>query len=82
MIAGTRTHRTTVASTATATAIPRPNCLTVGSPFITKARKTETMIMAAEVITRPVAARPWTTASCGSPVSLYCSRTWVIRKTS
>jgi hypothetical protein len=35
--------------------MPRPNCLTVGSPFITKARKTETMIIAAEVIwCRPV----------------------------
>src|SRR5215217_3948705 len=33
MIAGTSTQRTTVASTATATAMPRPNCLTVGAPF-------------------------------------------------
>src|SRR5829696_5293891 len=81
MIAGTSTQRTTVASTATATAMPRPNCLSVGSPFITKARKTETMIIAAEVITRAVEARPCTTASWESFVTFHCSRTWVIRKT-
>ena len=69
MIAGTSRHRTIVASTATAAAIPSPNCLMFGSPLRRKAQNTDTMISAAEVMTRPVVAKPSTTASCGSSVS-------------
>jgi hypothetical protein len=70
MIAGTARQRTTVASIAIATASPTPNCLTIALPLSTKLAKTNTMISAAEVITRPVVARPSTTALCGSPSSL------------
>src|SRR5690242_6286646 len=61
MVAGTRTSRTSVASTNTATASPRPNILTVGSGSPRKLRKTLIMISAADVITRAVLARPSTT---------------------
>src|SRR5207302_2401976 len=44
MVAGTRTSRTSVASTKTATARPRPNILTVGSGSPRKLRKTLIMI--------------------------------------
>ena len=60
--AGTSRQRTSVASTATATPMPTPNCLTVGSPLMMKAKKTLTMISAAEVMTRPVWATPSMTA--------------------
>ena len=53
---GTSRQRTIVASTATATAMPTPNCLIVGSSTRMKAEKTLTMISAADVITRPVVA--------------------------
>ena len=66
--AGTSRQRTIVASTATATPMPTPNCLTVGSPLMTKAKKTLTMISAAEVMTRPVCATPSMTAWRLSPV--------------
>ena len=58
-MAGTRTRRTTVASTSTATARPRPNTPRIrnGSP-ITNEPKTQTMTAAAAVITRAVPASP------------------------
>jgi hypothetical protein len=68
MVAGTRTSLTMVASTSTATARPRPRIFTVGSGFGTKARNTLIMMSAADVMTRPVLARPWTTLSRLSPV--------------
>ena len=43
-------------------AMPTPNCLTVGSPMRMNAKKTLTMISAAEVITRPVVPMPSMTA--------------------
>ena len=58
MIAGTARQRTTVASIAIATASPTPNCLTIAFPFRTKLANTKTMISAADVMTRPVLARP------------------------
>jgi hypothetical protein len=70
MIAGTARQRTTVASIAIATANPTPNSLTTALPLSTKLENTQTMISAAEVITRPVLARPSTTALCASPSSL------------
>jgi hypothetical protein len=80
--AGTRRQRTSVASTATATPMPTPNCLTVGSPLMTNAKKTLTMIRAADVMTRPVVATPsmtaWVLLWVRSQASLMC----VSRKTS
>ncbi len=55
---------------AIATASPTPNCLTIASPFSTKLENTQTMISAAEVITRPVEASPSTTALWASRLSL------------
>ena len=65
MIAGTIRQRTIVASIATATANPTPNSFTVGSPLRTKLVNTQTMIRAAEVMTRPVVASPSITALVG-----------------
>ncbi len=67
--AGTRRQRTMVESSAIATASPTPNSFTTGSPLSTKLAKTQTMIPAAEVITRPVLASPSTTARRWSPYS-------------
>ncbi len=70
MTAGTSRQRTRVASIAIATASPTPNSFTSGSPLRMKLEKTQTMISAAEVITRPVVARPSMTALVGSPSCL------------
>ena len=80
--AGTSRQRTSVASTATATPMPTPNCLTVGSPLMTNAKKTLTMISAADVMTRPVCATPSITAWVLSRVRSQASLMCVIRKTS
>ena len=64
MVAGTRTMRTMVASSSTATARPRPNSLSWRSSPSTKLPKTQTMISAAAVMTRAVTARPSATADC------------------
>ena len=55
IVAGTRTIRTSVASSAIATAMPTPSCLTTTSTSLAKPRKTATMIAAAAEMTRPVA---------------------------
>ena len=60
-----------VASTAIAAAMPTPNCFTVGLPLRMKLEKTQTMISAAEVITRALVARPSTTASWLSSLSAW-----------
>ncbi len=65
--AGTSRQRTRVESIAIATARPTPNSFTTGSPLRTKLVKTQTMIAAAEVMTRPVLASPSTTARRSSP---------------
>ncbi len=64
MIEGTRTIRTRVASTRMATARPRPNTSRTrsGSPM-TNDPKTQTMMAAAAVMTRPVEAIPSATAA-------------------
>lgn len=58
IVAGTRTIRTSVASSMIATAIPTPSCLTTTSTSVAEPRKTATMIEAAAEITRPVEERP------------------------
>ena len=63
MIAGTSAVRMTNASRNTATARPMPNSLTVRSSPSANEANTQTMIVAAAVITRPVLARPLATAS-------------------
>jgi len=68
MVAGTSTMRTTVASTSTATAMPRPNSFNWRSTPSTNALKTHTMMSAAAVITRAVTASPSATAEALSPV--------------
>ena len=62
MVAGTNTMRTTVASSSTATASPRPISLIARRSPSTKVPNTHTMMAAAAVITRAVLARPSTTA--------------------
>ena len=82
MVAGTRTIRTTVASSAIAVAIPSPSIFTVTSTSLAKPRNTATMIAAAAEITRPVDDSPLTTLSRASPLSSQCSRTRESRNTS
>src|SRR5215471_9728422 len=82
MRAGTSRQRTTVASRITATARPMPNCLTVGSPLSTKLPNTNTMIVAAAVITRPLVTSPETTARLASSPASACSLIWLTRNTS
>jgi hypothetical protein len=80
--AGTRTSRTTVASTANATAQPRPISLIDGTPIETKTAKTATMISAALVIVRALVDSPSATARRVSPVASKRSRIRRRRKTS
>lgn len=82
MVAGTRTSRTTVASRAIATAIPRPSILIMGVGSNANPTNTATMIAAADEITRPVLASPVTTLAAASPVRTQSSRTRDSRKTS
>ena len=60
--AGSSTQRTTIASRNTATARPKPNSLSVRSSPSMNERKTQIMIAAAALITRPVSAMPSATA--------------------
>ena len=57
-----------VASKSSATATPKPICWNITSSPAAKPAKTTTMIRAAPVMIRPVAAMPCTTASTVSPV--------------
>ena len=82
MVAGTRTIRTSVASSTIATAMPTPSIFTTTSTSPAKPRKTATMIAAALEMTRPVEASPRTTLPRGSPVCSQSSRTRESRKTS
>ena len=63
--AGTSARRTIVASTAIATAAPRPICWIDGRPVPTKIMNTATMISAALEIVRALLASPSATASPG-----------------
>ena len=74
--------RTTVASRRMAVAMPRPMSLRKTWSLGTKAPKTATMIAAAAVITRAVAARPSATERLLSPLRLCSSRILDSRKTS
>ena len=82
MVAGTRTMRTSVASIAIAVARPRPSIFSEGTGLATKLRKTAIMMSAAEVMIRPVPARPRATDSALSPVAAYSSRMRESRNTS
>ena len=81
MSAGTSSVRSTKASSATAAARPMPNIAMIRSPLSTNAPKTAIMITAAELITRPVSARPTRTARRLSPVSRHSSYIRLTRKT-
>ncbi len=58
IVAGTRTDRTMVASSATATAGPKPICCNATSDAAAKPPKTATMMAAAPVIRAPVVRSP------------------------
>ncbi len=81
IVAGTSTERTTVASTETATASPKPNCCIITSSPSAKPPKTATMIKAAPVINRPVERSPKATDSLLSPVCMNRSRIRLSRNT-
>ena len=68
IVAGTRTSRTTVASSRIATPSPKPSILIRVPDSVTKPRKTSTMIAAAAVMTPLVAASPRATLPRASPV--------------
>ena len=70
---GTISIRTRVASMAMAVASPRPKSLTTRLSSSTKLPNTTTMMAAAAVITRAVAARPSATELTASPVRSYSS---------
>ncbi len=74
--------RTIVASRSTAVARPRPNSLITRSDSKMKLPKTNTMISAAAVMTRAVAARPSATDVWLSPVRSHSSLTRESRNTS
>jgi hypothetical protein len=82
MVAGTSTMRTMVASSSTAMASPVPITLMIRFDSSRKLPKTKTMIAAAAVMTRAVAASPSATDSLASPVRSHSSRTRDRRKTS
>lgn len=66
------------ASRATAAARPTPAIAAPESPLRTKARKTHTMIRAAELMTRPVSASPTRTARA---LSFVCTHSSCMRLT-
>jgi hypothetical protein len=68
MKAGTSTMRTTVASSSTATARPKPRSCITSTPAKAKAPKTAIMMSAAELITVAVALNPSVVASVFRPV--------------
>src|SRR3954462_3288505 len=69
IVAGTRIRRTTVASSAIATARPRPISFTDGTPVPANTAKTATMISAALEIVFADAASPCATDVRESPVA-------------
>ena len=82
MVAGTSSMRTMVASSSTAVARPTPISLVTRSGSSRKAPNTNTMISAAAVMTRAVAARPSATEVRLSPVRSHSSFTRERRNTS
>ncbi len=81
-MAGTRSARTIVASTAIAMTIPTPVILMNVIPEVENAPMTTISSSAALVITPPVRCRPSATAVVLSPVTSYRSRTRDSRNTS
>jgi hypothetical protein len=69
MVAGANTRRTSVASSAMATARPTSISLICGTPVSVNVPKTTTMNSAALVITRALACSPSATARRLSPVA-------------
>ena len=69
MAAGMSSRRTTVASSASAMAMPKPISWKATSWPVAKPAKTTMMIAAAPVISRAVEATPWTIAPAVSPVA-------------
>jgi len=69
IVAGTSTSRTSVASSSTATASPRPKIFSDRVEPSTNAPNTQNITAAAAVITRAVAATPSAMAPLLSPVS-------------
>jgi hypothetical protein len=69
IVAGTSTSRTSVASSAMATDRPSPISLIAGVPVVANTAKTATMMSAALVIVRALAARPSATARLVSRVA-------------
>lgn len=82
MVAGTTSSLMMLASTMMLTPRPSASILTTTLLDSRKARKTQVMITAAQVITRAVAARPSPTASWLSWVRPHASRTRLSRNTS
>lgn len=80
--AGTRTSRTTVASRATATAMPSPSCCTGSTPVKVNAVKTAIIRKAAPEMSGAVATMPLVTAFRLSYPASVSSRTLLSRKTS
>ena len=82
MVAGTSSIPTTVASSTTAMAMPRPTSLMVSSSPAAKPRNTITIRAAAEVTIRPVRCSPRATARSLSPVWSQASLIRESRNTS
>ena len=82
IVAGTSSARTTVASSATASAIPSPSALISTMSANANEAATTTTISAAEVTIRPLRSRPRATASWLSPVRSQTSFIRDSRKTS
>ena len=81
-MAGTRSARTTVASSATAMAIPSPSALIRTMSAKANEPATRTTIRAADVMIRPLRSRPAATACRLLPVRSQTSFMRVNRKTS
>jgi len=80
IVAGTTSARTSVASIATASAIPSPMALMMTTSARANAPNTAIMIAAAPVMRRPLFSRPSATARVLSPVRRYSS--WIRESSS
>ena len=81
MSAGSRTSRTSIASSSTETPRITPISFGGSGPESAKVKKTATITAAAAKMTRPECARPPTTASRGSCVRSQCSLAEASRNT-
>ena len=78
---GTISVRTSVASSSTATARPKPICWNITRPPLAKPANTATMISAAPVMMPAVLPMPAATAAVLSPLRSYSSLMRLSRKT-